>query len=186
MRTAVLGFVAGLTTLAWVGGVSAAAPVDLFNDGSRTESVHVGDVEVHDLKRGTLYTASTFPLKLTARPPDALWLGGQTQAGKFRFVVFQHKYPRNAQGKVSLWGSGEVAVETGTGKTGSVAQVLKNLRSTPQISVTAPDERARRGICRTAVRCDRHWSRAGRARRSVRPLLRRSATRRRSHVRPEG
>ena len=56
MRTAVLGFVAGLTTLAWVGGVSAAAPVDLFNDGSRTESAHVGDVEVHDLKRGTLYT----------------------------------------------------------------------------------------------------------------------------------
>jgi len=139
MRIAVLGFVAALATLAWTaGGVSAAAPVDVFNAGERTESVQLGGVGAHDLKRGTVYGASTFPLKLTARPPDALWLGGQTQASTFRFVVFQHKYLRNAQGKVSVWGSGEVAVETGTGKTGSVAQVLKNLRSTPQISVTTP------------------------------------------------
>jgi hypothetical protein len=138
MRIALLGFVAALATLAWAAGVSAAAPVDLFNDGERTESVRAGGVNVHDLKRGALYGASTFPLKLTARPPDALWLGGQTQAGTYRFGVSQHKSLRNAQGKVSVWGSGEVAVETGTGKTGSVAQVLKNLRSTPQISVTAP------------------------------------------------
>jgi hypothetical protein len=84
---AAVGFVAGLTTLAWVAVVSAASPVDLFNAGARTESVQAFDVHVQDLKRGTLYGASTFPLKLTARPPDALWLGGQTRAGKFRFVV---------------------------------------------------------------------------------------------------
>ena len=138
MRIALLGFVATFATLAWVAGVSAAAPVDLFNDGERTESVGAFDVGVGALKRGTLYGASTFPLKLTARPPDPLWLGGQTQAGTYRFVVFQHKYLRNAQGKVAVWGSGEVALETGMGKTGSVAQVLENLRSTPKTSVTAP------------------------------------------------
>ena len=138
MRIALLGLVATFATLAWVAGVSAAAPVDVFNAGERTESVRAGGVELHDLKRGVLYGANTFPLKLTARPPDALWLGGQTTAGTYRFVVFQHKYLRNGQGKVAVWGSGEVAVESGTGKTGSVAQVLKNLRTTPKMSVTAP------------------------------------------------
>ena len=138
MRTAVVAVVVGLGGLCLAGGVYGAAPVELFKAGERTESVQAGDVGVHDLKRGTVYSASTFPLRLTARPPDALWLGGQTQAGKFRFVVFQHKYARDAQGKVSVWGSGQLTVETGKGKTGSVAQVLKNLRSTPKISASAP------------------------------------------------
>ena len=139
MSKVVLGVATGLVALAWVGVVSAAAPIDLYNDGPRTETVQAGGLHhIGDLKRGTVYGASTFPLKLTVRPPDALWLGGQTQARTFRFVIFQHKLVRNAQGKVSVWGGGEMAVETAVGKTGSVAQTLENLRATPNVSSQKP------------------------------------------------
>ena len=138
MSKTVVGLVAGLLSLGWVGALSAAAPVDLHNAGTRTESVQAGGVDVLNLKRGALYGASTFPLKLTVRPPDALWLGGQTQARAYRFVVFQHKHVRNAQGKVSAWEGGEMDIETATGKTGTVAQTISHLRATPMVDAQAP------------------------------------------------
>ena len=138
MRRSALGFIAGLTMLGWVASVSAASQVDLFNAGARTESVQAGGVGVQDLKRGVLYGASTFPLKIAVRPSDALWRGGQTQARTYRFVVLQHRFVRNAQGKISVWGGGEMEIETATGKTGTVAQTISHLLATPKIDAQAP------------------------------------------------
>ena len=139
MRKATLGLVFAFVALASVAGVSAAAPVDLYNAGPGTESVQAfGGVDVKDLKRGTVYRASTFPVDIAVRPPDALWKGGQAQRETFRFVVFQHKYARDAQGRVSVWGNGEIALSAGVGRTGSVAATVKRLRATRHTEAGEP------------------------------------------------
>ena len=132
-------FVLAVAALAAAASAGASGPTDLHDAGPGTETVLAfGAGDPQDLARGTLYGASTFPVHVTVRPPDALWLGGQTQRGKFRFVVFQHKYGRDAQGHVAVWGGGEVWLEAGIGRTGSVAATVKRLRATPHIEADEP------------------------------------------------
>jgi hypothetical protein len=134
------GLITGFVALVLAAGVSAAAPVDLYDAGPGRESVQLfGGVDVGtDLKRGTVYRASTFPVDIAVRPPDALWKGGQGQRETFRFVVLQHKLTRDAQGRVSVWGSGEIALSAGVGRTGSVAATVKRLRATRHTEAGEP------------------------------------------------
>jgi hypothetical protein len=137
VRRALIGAVVALACAATAG---ASGPIDLYNSGPGTESVQLfGGVDVGtDLKRGTVYRASTFPVDIAVRPPDALWKGGQGQRESFRFVVLQHKLTRDAQGRVSVWGNGEIALSAGVGRTGSVAATVKRLRATRHTEAGEP------------------------------------------------
>jgi hypothetical protein len=66
----------------------ASGPVDLYNAGPGAESVQTGGgVNLGDPKRGAVYRASTFPLNITVRPPDGLWLGGHVRKGTHLRIV---------------------------------------------------------------------------------------------------
>ena len=109
----------------------AAAPVNLFKGGDLHESVAQADGK--NLARGVTYTASTFPLAVQVRPPDALWGGVQLQSRTFRFVQFNHL----RAGNVPLHGVGEITLEARAGRTGSVAATVQKLHSTPLIKAGA-------------------------------------------------
>jgi hypothetical protein len=105
---------------------TASAPADLLNGGDLHESVWQADTK--DLAPGVTYTASTFPLALRLRSPDARWEGVQLQSGTYRFVQFNH-----LRGKVPVRGTGYVTLEARAGRTGSVAATVQKLHATPLI-----------------------------------------------------
>ena len=134
VRRALVGAVVALASAA---GAAAGGPTDLYNAGEpkevaqRTESVYW--LDGRDLRGGTTYQATSFPLKITFRATDALWNGVQARSGRFRFIQLTHKYAFNAQGKVAVWGHGLMTLEAGVGKTGSVRATVSRLHSTARI-----------------------------------------------------
>jgi hypothetical protein len=106
----------------------AAGPVDIFNGGDLHEGI--GQADTKGLRPGVTYQASTFPVAVRVRPPDARWGGAQFQSGRFRFIQLNHL----RTGSVPVHGVGYITLEAGTGQTGSVAQTLARLRATPHIN----------------------------------------------------
>lgn len=127
MRRVILTVLAAGSALAACTLAVASGPADIFNAGDQHEGVWQPDGK--SLTRGATYTATTFPIPLRVRPPDALWSGVQLQSHTFRFVQFLHL----KSGNVPLHGRGLLTLETSSGRTPSVAATVQRLHATPAL-----------------------------------------------------
>lgn len=105
----------------------ASGPADIFNAGDQHEGVWQPDGK--SLTRGATYAATTFPIPLRVRPPDALWNAVQLQSHRYRFVQFGHL----KSGNVPFHGAGRLTLETSSGRTPSVAATIQHLHATPAL-----------------------------------------------------
>jgi hypothetical protein len=116
-----------ILVLAGAAAANAAGPVDIYNGGDLHESI--GQADGKNLQRGVTYTASTFPIAIRVRTPDALWGGAQFQSGRFRFLQLTHL----RAGSRPLHGVGYITLESAKGSTPSAATAIKQLHATPLI-----------------------------------------------------
>ena len=120
--------------LAGSAAAGASGPRDIANAGEpagvAAHQDNIGWLDQTDVTKGVTYQASTFPVRITFRPPDALWGAVQARGGSYRFVQLYHRFAHDANGKVTNWGRGLITFEAGTGKTRSVAAVAKTLHAT--------------------------------------------------------
>jgi len=120
--------------LAVSAAASGSGPKDIANAGEpaavAARQDNIGWLDATAVTTGVTYQASTFPVRITFRPPDALWAAVQARGGGYRFVQLYHRFAHDANGKVTNWGRGLITFEAGAGKTGSVAAVVKTLHAT--------------------------------------------------------
>ena len=140
MSRTVVGLCAGLVGLVWVGrrSLGGGPPSICTTPGGAPNASRLGRQMCMSQTRSalrrkhiSLEAHRSSSRRTLARPA--------TQARTYRFAVLQHTFERNAQGKVSISGGGEMGIEAAaTHKTGTVAQTISRLRATPMINAQAP------------------------------------------------
>jgi hypothetical protein len=122
--------VVAVAVLAAAGIAAADGSIDIGDGGDLHEGVGQTDTKTH-LQPGSTYGASTFPVAVKIRPPDALWEGVQHESGSYRFVQLNHHH---VDGTAPLTGVGLITLESAKVATPSVAKTLRNLRATPNVT----------------------------------------------------